>query len=124
MCSRIAAAFSDGLGYTSRNTTPCGANRSTIRRTSGAYRLEIGQSVLVKRNTIAFVPAGAASASTGAPASVWTITASSGKTIMKDTITKKGRPEPLGCHLRAARFGAQGSLALLCIPSVLYRVCP
>src|SRR5436309_5127831 len=71
MWVRMAAARSPGSGYTSRNTTPRSANVETIRRTSGAYRFEMGQSVLVNRNTIALAPAGAASASIDAPSNVW-----------------------------------------------------
>src|SRR3954452_3689932 len=89
MCSRIAFASSDRLGYTSRNATPFDANASAIRRTSGAYRFEIGQSVLVKMKTMAFVPAGAFIASTGAPDNACTRMASIGRRNTDRWYTKR-----------------------------------
>src|SRR5438445_11973693 len=60
----MASGDSAGLGYTSRKTTPRGANFSFRRRISGAYRFEIGQSTLMKRNTIARVSAAVSNGST------------------------------------------------------------
>src|SRR6267143_883751 len=63
----MADRLSAGSGYTRRNSTPFGANFVARRRTSGAYRFEIGQSVLVKRNTIALMSVGASNGLTSPP---------------------------------------------------------